>query len=119
MKIEELTDQQKAALKVHVVDGSVQIEHPARDGKERWDPLVVAMVVAAAGIFGNLLVALANGYWERALERDKAHYGLILRSVNTEGDRYAAARNLRFLVESNLISDPELRSGITRFVDEE
>jgi hypothetical protein len=78
------------------------------------DPLILALCGAIVALLGNASVAYFNGKAQRELERAKAQANLILESVQTDGDREAAARNLYFLVESGLVDDPMLTERIFR-----
>ena len=90
------------------------------------NPLIVAILAAAAAGAGNALVATVNGRLQRelednkrtaeiALERSKAESTRILEMIKT-GDPEHAASNLEFLVQSGLISDQQLLSNIQTFL---
>jgi hypothetical protein len=68
-------------------------------------PLVVAILAATAAGVGNLAVAYLNGKFERDLAEQRADAERILEAIKT-GEPERAAKNLQFLVETGLISDP-------------
>lgn len=76
-----------------------------RDETAWSSPLVVAIFTAAAAGLVNIAVAAFNGWQERSLAEQRADAERILEAIKT-GEPEKAARNLQFLVETGLISDP-------------
>jgi hypothetical protein len=75
----------------------------------KWrSPLVVAILAATAAAVGNSVVTVLNGGQQVRLENSKAESTRILEMIKT-GDPEAAARNLDFLLNSGLVSDPDKR----------
>src|SRR4051812_35703979 len=67
-------------------------------------PLWVAILGGALTVGGG---ALANYFQERS----KLESSLILKALDTNGDREKAAKNLKFLIDVHLIGDnPSIRS---------
>ena len=89
-------------------------EHEQATSKWR-SPLVVAILAATAAAVGNAVVAVVNGGQQVALENSKAELTRILEMIKT-GDPEAAARNLDFLLNSGLVSDPERTERIASFL---
>lgn len=86
-----------------------------REGRWR-NPLVVGIVAAALAAAGNAYVAYHNAAAQRQIEAEKAEQERILEMIKT-GDRDSAAENLRFLIESGLIVNQELRDRLEKFLD--
>jgi hypothetical protein len=74
-------------------------------------PLVIAIFTAAAAAAGNAIVALVNGLQGQQLESARGEAALILEMIKT-GDPEKAAVNLRFLLDTGLIRDPERREAL-------
>ena len=75
------------------------------------NPLVLGIIAGFIAAFGNAVVSFINGYQDQHLERTKAEYGLILEVLRTQ-DQSLAQENLRFIVNSNLISDQKIQEGL-------
>jgi S1-C subfamily serine protease len=85
--------------------------------RNRWtNPLVVAVFAAAVAAAGNAIVALLNGSAQRATEQVKDDQALILESIKANSDPDKAATNLKFLVETALISNSDRRTEIETFL---
>ncbi len=80
-----------------------------------WSPLMVAIIAAALGLFGNVLVTFLTGSENRKvargkaasdekLENLKAQSSLILEAIKAGPD--TARNNLKFFVEVGLIDEP-------------
>jgi hypothetical protein len=83
----------------------------------KWtNPLVVAILAAAVAGIGNVGISWLNAHSERALEAEKAEQARILEVIKT-GSPDKAAQNLKFLVDSGLISDSRLRTQLQTFLD--
>jgi hypothetical protein len=95
--------------------------------RARWaNPLLLAILGATVAGIANVGVNALNNRYQLslesqkseatiALERSKAEATRILEMIKT-GDWKKGSENLRFLVESGLISDPLLAEKITTFV---
>ena len=95
-----------------------ELEIKRRDlASSKWrSPLIVAILAAAVAALGNAGVTLVNGTLQRELEntkRDaelkveesKAESGRILEMIKTQSTE-EAAKNLTFLLDTSLVSDP-------------
>lgn len=87
-----------------------------RDGRWR-SPVVVALFAAAAGALGNALVTLTNGSEQRALEAEKSEQTRVLEMIKT-GDADRAAENLRFLIDTGLLTNPTSVAKLQQFLDQ-
>lgn len=73
--------------------------------KSRWShPLVLALLAAAAGLIGNVAVAIVNDDNTQKVEHFHAQSSLLLEAIKT-GDNVAACKNLNFLVKLGLLDD--------------
>ena len=97
-------------------------------GRSRWSsPLVVAVLGATFAAVGNMVVNWQNSKEQRDLETTRAELTLKLESSKAEAARILevvktadpdrAAVNLRVLMETYLISDPDTRAGIKAYLD--
>lgn len=82
----------------------------------KWrSPIAVAIIAAAVAATGNAAVALINGNQQVAVEQSKAESARILEMLKT-GDPDKAAKNLEFLLQAGLISDPDRAALIKIFL---
>ena len=88
-------------------------EHAAAGWKS---PVVVAILAATVAGAGNAIVAYTNGRLQRDLEVTKAEHARMLEMIKT-GDADKAAENLRFLVDTGLISDPVVLTKLEDFLE--
>ncbi|MGA7383501.1 MAG: hypothetical protein WBW81_02040 [Methylocella sp.] len=85
--------------------------------RSRWSsPLVLAVVGATLAALGNAAVTYFGGASQRKIEEAKAESLRILEMIKTTPNQ--AAANLRFLLETKLISNEKLRSDITAYLDQ-
>ena len=99
-----------------------------QEAASKWrSPLVVAIFTAAAAAVGNAGVTLVNGILQRDLEsakRDaelrieesKAESGRILEMIKT-GNTEGAAKNLAFLLDTALVTDPKRAAKLRQYLD--
>jgi hypothetical protein len=95
-----------------------ELEIKRRDlANSKWrSPLVVAILVAAVAALGNAGVTVVNGTLQRELENTKRDAELKVEESKAESDRILemiktqsteeAAKNLTFLLDTSLVSDP-------------
>ena len=103
--------EQESALKVAEADLRKR-EHQ----QSRWrNPLLIAIGAAAIAAFGNIYVAVTNGKQGRDLEDRKSEQTRILEMIKT-GNPDSAANNLRFLLEAGLITDPDRKQALERYL---
>jgi hypothetical protein len=105
-----------------VKERKLELELKEFEFKERehasstWrSPLVVAIFAAAVAAMGNAIVAYTNGNLQLQLEEDKAEQARILEMIKT-GNPDSAAANLRFLLQSGLISNPSTTNKLEKFL---
>lgn len=79
-------------------------------------PLVVAVLAAAVAAGGNAVVTYLNGAQQRALEEQKSEQARLLEVIRT-GSPDKAAENLRFLLDSGLVAEPDLVRRLHGFLD--
>jgi hypothetical protein len=95
--------------------------------RSNWsNPLVVAILAAAVAGLSNAFVAMINGRLQRQIEQSKAaeslrieesrsEAGRILEMIKT-GEPDKAAGNLKFLIDTGLISNEERVAQIQRYL---
>lgn len=81
------------------------------------NPLLIAILTAAAAAGGNAVVSLLNADGLVRVERLKGEQALITEMIKTGGDDAKTAANLRFLVETGLISDATRRAQLRSYLD--
>jgi hypothetical protein len=98
------------------------------DSRSRWSsPLVLAVLAAATAALGNAAAIWLNGIEQRnlettktaqarILEESKAEAARILEVIKTGNNSDKAAVNLKFLLDAGLISDPDRRKNIEKFL---
>jgi hypothetical protein len=80
-----------------------------------WNPLIIAIYAATIAALGNAAVAWVSGIEQRGIENQKAEAARIVEVIKTNNvDK--AAKNLQFLIDSGLISDPVLREKLVAFL---
>lgn len=90
--------------------------------------LALAIWAGALAVAGNGVVALINGFNSHSLEKTKLQNQLVLNSNQAEADRIlamirtndpdSAANNLKFLLETALIDDPQTAEGLINYLRE-
>jgi hypothetical protein len=106
-----------------------EIEIKERDqSRSRWSSPVVLAVLAAAPLAGvrNAAATWLNGVGQRDLEAARAEQARIMEETKAEaarileviktGDADKAAANLKFLVDTGLISNPDRIRNIQAFL---
>ena len=73
--------------------------------RSRWtNPMVIALLAAAAGLVGNIVVARVNNSNSQEVERVRAQSNLVLEAIKT-GNTDTACKNLVFFAGLGLIDD--------------
>jgi hypothetical protein len=106
-----------------------EIEIKERDqSRSRWSsPVVLAVLAAALAGLGNAAVTRLNGLEQRKLEAEKAVQARIMEETKAEatrileviktGDADKFAVNLKFLVDTGLITNSDRIEKIQAFLD--
>jgi len=106
-----------------------EIEIKERDqSRSRWSsPVVLAVLAAALAGLSNAAVTLQNGLEQRKLEAEKAGQAKIIEETKAEaarifeviktGDADKSATNLKFLVDTGLITNSDRIEKIQAFLD--
>jgi len=90
----------------------------AKQPESPWkSPLLIAILTAAAAAGGNAVVSRLNADAQLRVERLKGEQALITEMIKTDGDVGKTANNLRFLVDTGLISDPDRRAKLERYLN--
>jgi hypothetical protein len=103
LSLEERKLEAELALKRRELEARLEA-----DRQRFWysSPLTLAVASAVFAVLGTWLGAVLQGYNETELERQKFEAALIEKALDTK-DQQASARNLLFLLQAGLISDPE------------
>jgi hypothetical protein len=99
-------EQEKWRAETAIRAREVSVKERDEAGAKWRSPLVVAVFAAAVAAGGNAVIAMVNGAQQVALENSKAESTRILEMTKT-GNTETAATNLKFLLASGLITDPE------------
>jgi C4-dicarboxylate-specific signal transduction histidine kinase len=77
--------------------------------RSRWsNPLVIGLIAAALGLFGNLTVAILNNKATQELELRRTQANLAVELIRT-GDTEKVVKNLKFFLDHGLLDDPDNR----------
>ncbi|MEM0989001.1 MAG: OmpA family protein [Pseudomonadota bacterium] len=84
-------------------------------GKAAWrSPLVLSILAAALAALSNAGIAYYNAEVDRQRQLHAAENARILQMLNVEPEQ--AARNLDFLLQTGLITDPKLRAALSDYL---
>jgi hypothetical protein len=101
-------------LRLKQRDLEVRVQEQARS---RWtSPLMVAIMTAALAGIINLVLAALNNHYQNETEREKIEAARVAEMVKT-GDIKTAIGNLKFLIETGLIRNPDLKKSIQAYLD--
>lgn len=75
------------------------------------------LITGLLAVLGTVAGGVVKGYWDTSLARIDFQSSLILRALEPE-DAQQRIASLRFLVETNLISDPAVRDGLNKVLEE-
>ena len=110
------------AKRIEVLERETRIKERELELKEKeagraaWrSPLVVAVFAAALAAASNAWIAFYNSEIGRRDQVLAAENARILQMLKADPEQ--AARNLEFLIETNLITDNQLRADLRRFLD--
>ena len=97
-----------------------ELDHKIAEAKGAWraqlaQPLVLAVLAAAAAAGANVWVSWNNNENEKGLEIMKEEASRILAVISTN-DPNKAATNLRFLLDVGLIQDKQTAEALTGFL---
>jgi hypothetical protein len=101
-------------LRLKQRDLDVRVQEQARS---RWtSPLMVAIMTAALAGIINLVLAALNNHYQNETEREKIEAARVAEMIKT-GDIKTAIGNLKFLIETGLIRNPDLKKSIQAYLD--
>lgn len=84
-------------------------------GKSAWrSPLVVSILAASLAAASSAWIAYYNAEVNRAQHRRAAENARILQMLNADTEQ--AASNLQFLLDTELVTDPQLRASIQAYL---
>jgi hypothetical protein len=83
-----------------------------QEGKSELGILLISGLLA---ILGTVAGGVIKGYWDTSLAETKFQSDLVMRSLESNDEQQRVA-SLRFMVETNLISDEGIRSGLMRYM---
>lgn len=76
----------------------------------------VLLVTGLLAILGTVAGGVIKGYWDTSLAEKKFQTDLVMKSLESE-ELEARIISLRFMIETNLISDQTLRTGIEEYLE--
>jgi hypothetical protein len=101
-------------LRLKQRDLDVRVQEQARS---RWtSPLMVAIMTAALAGIINLVLAALNNHYQNETKREKIEAARVAEMIKT-GDIKTAIGNLKFLIETGLIRNPDLKKSIQAYLD--
>jgi N-acetyl-anhydromuramyl-L-alanine amidase AmpD len=109
------TDREKWEKEISLKERELSLKEKEHASSGWKNPLVVAIMAAAIAALGNTIVTMTNGKFQRELEDQKSEQSRILEMIKT-GDPEKAAENLQFLLDSGLISQPDLVTRLSNFL---
>ena len=77
--------------------------------------LLLAIAGAVIAAHANLMVTVINGQNQVNTEQIHAEQALVLSAIDTDAE--AAEKNLKFLVDAGLITDPDRRASILEYYE--
>ena len=104
LQTEERLKEAELALKQRELDAKLDEASPTRVLK--LSSISPATMAAIIGIVATLVGYLIQANLNRQLEREKFQGQLVLKAIET-GDPQKARANLRFFIETGLLSDPD------------
>jgi len=81
------------------------------------DKISGLLLTGILAVLGTVVGGVVKGYWDTNLAEMDFQSKLILRALEPD-DVKQRVSSLEFLVKANLISDPEVRQGLTTILDE-
>jgi hypothetical protein len=80
-----------------------------KEGKtSKWfNPVTIAIYVAAIGLFGNIFTNYSNNGASDKIERVRAQSSLVLSVIKTNGNDVDSCKNLDFFVRIGWLDDPK------------
>lgn len=74
-------------------------------------PIYGLIVTGLLAVLGTVAGGVVNGYWEKEVSQTKFQSDLILDALDSD-ETAQRAKSLKFLVDANLITDPDIRAGV-------
>jgi hypothetical protein len=86
-----------------------EVSAKEREGNiSKWfNPLTIAIYVAAIGLFGNIIGNFLNNHASAEAEHVRAQSNLVLSVIKTNGNTDDACKNLNFFVNIGWLDDPK------------
>jgi hypothetical protein len=105
----EVMDDREYQLKqAELVLKEREVSAKEKEGKtSKWfNPVTIAIYVAAIGLFGNIYTNYSNNGASDKIERVRAQSSLVLSVIKTNGNEDDACKNLNFFVKIGWLEDP-------------
>lgn len=85
-----------------------EVSTKENEGKiSKWfNPLTIAIYVAAVGLFGNIYTNYSTNRASEEAEHFRAQSSLVLSVIKTNGNEDGACKNLNFFVQIGWLDDP-------------
>ena len=111
-----VSDRQKWAFETRMRERELGIREVELRRSQWSNPLVIAVLTAAAAAAVNFVITYFNARNEAVVEAAKAEQALVLAAIQTGGDVQKAGDNLKFLVDTGLLTDKARGAAITKYL---
>jgi hypothetical protein len=79
-------------------------------------PLTTLLITGLLAILGTVAGGLIQGYWDTTLADKSFQTELVMKALEAD-EQEARINSLRFMIETNLIADPAIRSGLEQYLN--
>jgi len=85
-------------------------------GNDKSSQIGVLLVTGLLAILGTVAGGVIKGYWDTSLAEKKFQTDLVMKSLESE-ELESRIVSLKFMIETNLISDQTLRTGLEEYLE--
>src|SRR5690349_12190168 len=82
---------------------------------EKGSPVRTVLVTGLLALLGTVAGGLVKGYMDTSLADKKFQTDLVMKALEPD-DPEARIKSLEFLVETNLVSDPQITNGVRSYL---
>ena len=104
-----MDDRKYELKKAELILREREVAAKEKEGKasKYFNPVTIAIYVAAIGLFGNILTNYSTNKASGEAEHFRAQSSLVLSVIKTNGNEDAACKNLNFFVQIGWLDDPK------------
>ena len=73
------------------------------------------LITGILAILGTVAGGVIKGYWDSSLAEKKFQTNLVMKALEAP-EQETRINSLRFMIETNLIVDPSIRSGLEEYL---